>query len=121
MPSAPHLDVCPRHHPPRRSPPRMNQNHHRTCTLMRFLAGMLTAVDAHPVTEGTFVDAELLRHSSDRTRRLDHHLHGIAVGTALAGGPPRRSQRALLTHWAPALGLGVEPLAWEGMHHAGGW
>jgi len=45
----------------------------------------------------------------------------IAVGTALAGGPPRRSQRALLTHWAPALGLGVEPLAWEGMHHAGGW
>ena len=45
----------------------------------------------------------------------------IAVGTALAGAPPRRSQRALLTHWAPALGLGVEPLAWEGMHHAGGW
>ena len=28
----------------------------------------------------------------------------IAVGTALAGGPPRRSQRALLTHWAPASG-----------------
>ena len=23
-------------------------------------------------------------------------------GTALAGGPPRRSQRALLAHWAPA-------------------
>ncbi|MEO6084842.1 MAG: hypothetical protein ABIQ18_17195, partial [Umezawaea sp.] len=23
----------------------------------------------------------------------------VAVGTALAGGPPRRSQRALLTHW----------------------
>src|ERR1019366_8922201 len=44
----------------------------------------------------------------------------IAVGTALAGGHPRRSQRALLTHWAPALGLGVEPLAWGGMHHAGG-
>jgi hypothetical protein len=45
----------------------------------------------------------------------------IAVGTALAGGPPRRSQRALLTHWAPALGAGVEPHAWEGSHHAGGW
>src|SRR6266545_6954006 len=28
----------------------------------------------------------------------------IAVGTALAGGPPHRSQRALLTHWAPASG-----------------
>jgi hypothetical protein len=27
---------------------------------------------------------------------------GIAVGTALTGGPPRRSQRARLTHWAPA-------------------
>src|ERR1035441_8909712 len=28
----------------------------------------------------------------------------VAVGTALAGGPPRRSQRAGLPHWAPALG-----------------
>src|SRR5919197_198414 len=31
-----------------------------------------------------------------------------AVGTGLAGGPPRRSQRALLAHWAPALGVGGE-------------
>jgi len=30
----------------------------------------------------------------------------IAVGTALAGGPPHRSQRAELPHWAPALGRG---------------
>src|SRR5579859_887267 len=28
----------------------------------------------------------------------------VAVGTALAGGPPRRSQRAELPHWAPTLG-----------------
>ena len=28
----------------------------------------------------------------------------VAVGTALAGGPPRRSQRAGLPHWAPTLG-----------------
>ena len=28
----------------------------------------------------------------------------VAVGTALAGGPPRRSQRAGLPHWALALG-----------------
>ena len=28
----------------------------------------------------------------------------VAVGTALAGGPPHRSQRAELPHWAPALG-----------------
>ena len=27
----------------------------------------------------------------------------FAVGTALTGGPPHRSQRALLTHWAPYL------------------
>jgi hypothetical protein len=45
----------------------------------------------------------------------------IAVGTALAGGPPRRSQRALLTHWAPALGASVEALFGEGVLHAGGW
>src|SRR4249920_2377209 len=32
----------------------------------------------------------------------------IAVGTALTGGPPRRSQRAGLPHWAPASGSGVE-------------
>src|ERR1035437_3732873 len=31
--------------------------------------------------------------------------HGIAVGTALAGGPPRRSQRAGLPHWAPAMSI----------------
>ena len=28
----------------------------------------------------------------------------VAVGTALAGGPPRRSQRAELPHWAPTMG-----------------
>ena len=29
----------------------------------------------------------------------------VAVGTALAGGPPHRSQRAELPHWAPTLGV----------------
>ena len=33
----------------------------------RFLAGMLTAIGVYPVTEGTFVDTELLRHAGDRT------------------------------------------------------
>ena len=28
----------------------------------------------------------------------------VAVGTALAGGPPRRSQRAEFPHWAPVMG-----------------
>src|SRR5229473_8367687 len=40
---------------------------------------MLTAVGAHPVTERAFVDTELLRHSGDRARRLDHHLHGFLL------------------------------------------
>src|ERR1700677_4898938 len=30
-----------------------------------------------------------------------------AVGTPVARRPPRRSQRARLTHWAPRLGSGV--------------
>src|SRR5262249_13477291 len=43
----------------------------------------------------------------------------VAVGTALAGGPPRRSQRALLTHWAPALGAGVESHVRPGVRDPG--
>src|SRR5712692_6059042 len=45
----------------------------------RLFTGMLTAVGAHPVTEGSFVDTELLCHSGDRARRLDHHLHGFIL------------------------------------------
>src|SRR6266511_6268003 len=47
--------------------------------------------------------------------------HGgpIPVGTALAGGPPDRSQRAELPHWAPALGPGGEAHAGIGVHDAG--
>src|SRR6266568_6978985 len=45
----------------------------------------------------------------------------VPVGTALAGGPPARSQRALLTHWAPASGTSVEARLGEGMHDAGRW
>jgi hypothetical protein len=44
----------------------------------------------------------------------------IAVGTALADGPPHRSQRAGLPHWAPALGAGVEAHLRIGMHDADG-
>jgi hypothetical protein len=43
----------------------------------------------------------------------------IPVGTALAGGPPDRSQRAELLHWAPALGRGGEAHVGVGMHDAG--
>src|SRR2546423_3323764 len=45
----------------------------------------------------------------------------VAVGTALAGGPPHRSQRAGLPHWAPASDTSVEAHRWVGIHDAGGW
>ena len=34
----------------------------------------------------------------------------VAVGTALSGRPPHRSQRALLAHWAPASGRDAKSL-----------
>src|ERR1700730_18950698 len=43
----------------------------------------------------------------------------VAVGTALAGGPPHRSKRAGLRHWAPASGTNVEAHTGPGMHDAG--
>jgi len=48
------------------------------------------------------------------------NVDGIAVGTALAGGPPHRSQRAGLPHWAPALGGGGEAHFGVGMLDPGG-
>jgi hypothetical protein len=39
----------------------------------------------------------------------------IAVGTALTGRPARRSQRALLAHWAPASGSDVKAPVRPGM------
>ena len=50
----------------------------------------------------------------------EHQGPEIAVGTALAGGPPHRSQRALLAHWAPTVGTGVESDVRPGMRDAGG-
>src|SRR6266542_1188348 len=45
----------------------------------------------------------------------------VAVGTALGGGPPHRSQRAGLPHWAPASGGGVEAHLGVGVQDAGRW
>jgi transposase len=45
----------------------------------------------------------------------------VAVGTAVAGGPPRRSQRAGLPHWALALDSGVEASLGPGVRDADGW
>jgi len=40
--------------------------------------------------------------------RIDPGCSMVAVGTAIADGPPHRSRRALLTHRAPPSGSGVE-------------
>ena len=45
----------------------------------------------------------------------------VAVGTALAGGPPHGSQRAELPHWAPASGIDVEASFGVGMQDMGRW
>ncbi len=62
--------------------------------------------------------------SGDRSELVTLHRDHpatVAVGTALAGGPPHRSQRAGLPHWAPASGSGGKAHFWERMDHAGGW
>ena len=43
----------------------------------------------------------------------------VAVGTALAGGPPHRSEREELPHSALILDLNGHALIWIGMFHAG--
>jgi hypothetical protein len=71
------------------------------------------AIDQDPgVDKGTARVQDSLRTP---TTQLNHQPRLIAVGTAIAGRPPRRSQRARLTHWAPALGSGVEACGWPGM------
>ena len=47
------------------------------------------------------------RASRGGERRINN---AFAVGTALTGGPPHRSQRALLTHWAPISGHDAQSL-----------
>ena len=84
----------------------------------------------------SFFFGEVLPHLNERGRRMVTGAaartlgHGgvravagasVAVGTALTGGPPHRSQRAELPHWAPASGSGSEAHFREGMLHAGGW
>ena len=48
--------------------------------------------------------------STRRLRELGFDVTASAVGTALTGGPPHRSQRALLTHWAPTSGHDAQSL-----------
>src|SRR5215472_8644201 len=61
------------------------------------------------------------QYRSNRTRGNSRAIQAsVAVGTALAGGPPHRSQRAALPHWAPASGGGVEARFGIGVQDAGG-
>ena len=45
----------------------------------------------------------------------------VAVGTALSGRPPHRSQRAGLPHWAPTSGNDAQTLLGIGMQDPGTW
>ncbi len=47
-----------------------------------------------------------------RFRRLLAIFFMVAVGTQVTLRPPHRSQRALLTHWAPASGSNVQAQVW---------
>jgi hypothetical protein len=44
------------------------------------------------------------RYGRPVSRRTVFQRQRVAVGTALSGRPPHRSQRAGLPHWAPASG-----------------
>src|SRR5664279_2622877 len=61
------------------------------------------------------------RWRSHHVRPRLRQIAPVAVGTALADGPPHRSQRAELPHWAPASGSGGEAHFREGVLHVGGW
>ena len=49
----------------------------------RFLVGMLTAAGAHPATEGTFVDTELLRRSYSSLKERGCVKGGVSWGSAV--------------------------------------
>jgi hypothetical protein len=60
-----------------------------------------------------------IRRFPTRPGRPDSRRRRVAVGTPVARRPPRRSQRALLTHWAPASGANVEAHSRPGMLNLG--
>jgi hypothetical protein len=67
--------------------------------------------------------AVLSRDRAEKSRVLQRPLWqsraGSAVGTPVARGPPRRSQRAALPHWAPALGHDAQALIRVGVDDSG--
>ena len=84
-----------------------------------------TVTDFHRLPLAGLPRAHPSRH--DRATRRSQQLHSpldhgaVAVGTAIAGRPPHRSRRALLTHRAPTLDGDEEPLLWPRMQDARDW
>ena len=68
-------------------------------------------------TDGSLPDGAF---NDDHLGTLDA-VRAVAVGTAIAGRPPHRSRRALLTHRAPTLDRDEEPLLWPRMQDARDW
>src|SRR6266542_3397330 len=85
-------------------------------------SGTTTASDALPARHPLPGSAPVIGRDAPtaKFRRPPGRGGPVPVGTALADGPPVRSQRALLTHWAPALGTSVEALLGEGVRDVGG-
>ena len=85
------------------------------------VGNLLRHFSAPTTTRLKIVVSQFESGSRHLTKGLESSHFWIAVGTAVAGGPPRRSQRALLAHWAPPSGVGVESRFGIWMLHAGGW
>jgi bifunctional non-homologous end joining protein LigD len=86
------------------------------------LSGALTLVDMHPGQAATvltfarehFLEGVVVKRA-DSLYRSGRSTAWVAVGTALAGGPPHRSPHAGLPHGAPVLGPGGEAHVRVGM------
>lgn len=74
-------------------------------------------VDAYiSARQRTWLKKTLLRDGDGINLIFSHHrpntFDTVTVGIPLTRNPPYRSQRALLTHWAPTLGFGVKAVNW---------
>ena len=89
------------------------------------LSGAVALVDTHPGQAATvldfarehFLEGVIVKHAHSRYRS-GRSTAWVAVGTALAGGPPHRSPHAGLPHGAPVLGPGGEAHVRVGMRNS---
>ena len=78
---------------------------HTQLRLARALAADLRHPWERPAQPGRLTPARVRRGFRNIRAKTTCPAGAVAVGTALAGGPPHRSQRAGLPHWAPTLGV----------------